>query len=383
MRYLLQSCTVYTGHAVLPSHSVLIQDHQIEAVLPDHAAPVDVSVVSGRGFCLCPGLLDLQVYGADEALFSVEPTVAVLRKLHAAFLRQGTTGFLTTMPTNSWQLTRAALEAGRRFRQEQPDFLGIHLEGPFLNPEKKGAHQAEFILPPTVERVDELLELGQGVLRMVTMAPEVTTPAVLARLRAAGVVVSAGHSNATYAEAAAGFAHGFTAVTHLFNAMSALQGRAPGLVGATYDDAQAQASIIADGIHCDLAAVRISKKMLGERLFLITDAVTSSRQGAYRFRRHHNQYVDENGTLAGSALTLLEAVRNCTEGAGIELAESLRMATLYPARVLGLDHRLGRVAPGYQADLCLFDEQWRVRGTVQGGRLTWHEPTAGGVSFEA
>ena len=357
MRYLLTNCTIYSGTTVLHDHALLIHDQHIEAVLPLVVAPPDVPRHDGRGLSVCPGFIDLQIYGSDGALFSVEPTVDTLLRLRAGTLRHGTTSFLATMPTNSPALTRAALTAARAYQAAgHGGLLGVHLEGPYLSPAKKGAHQAEFIQAPTPEALAELLDLGRGVLRLMTLAPEVTPPEVVAQLRAAGVVASAGHSNATYAQGMAAFGQGFTAATHLFNAMSALEGRAPGLVGAIYDAESAHASIIADGVHCAFAAVRISHKLLGERLFLITDAVTDSTQGAYRFRRQADHYVDEQGTLAGSALTLLGAVGNCVREVGIPLPEALRMATLYPARVLALDDELGLIAPGYRANLCLFDE---------------------------
>ncbi|GAB2775296.1 N-acetylglucosamine-6-phosphate deacetylase [Hymenobacter luteus] len=376
MRYLLRHCTLYTGTTVLHHHALLVHEGRIEAILPELVAPDDVPVVDGRGLNVAPGLLDAQMYGAEGQLFSVVPGPEALRALTQHAFRHGTTGVLATMPTNSLSMLHAALEAGQEFRREQAGLLGIHLEGPYINPAKKGAHQQKFIQAPTVAEIDELLKRANGVLKMMTLAPEVATPAVVARLREAGVVLSAGHSNATYAQATQGFRTGFGAATHLFNAMSGLQGREPGLVGAVYDDAAAQASIIADGVHCDFAAVRISKKLLGERLFLITDAVTESQQGAYRFRRQGNHFVDEQGTLAGSALTLPLAVRNCVEHVGLPLAEALRMASLYPARLLGLSDQLGYLETGYAADFWLFDDELNAVATACAGELTWHPPQA-------
>ncbi|SNC68053.1 N-acetylglucosamine 6-phosphate deacetylase [Hymenobacter gelipurpurascens] len=374
MRYLLRNCTLYTGTAVLPQHALLLHEGHIEAVLPDTGSwPADVPVVDARGLNVAPGLLDLQIYGAGGHLFSVSPGLEALTALEQHTFRHGTTGYLATMPTNSWHMMRTALEVGQEFQQRHPasGLLGIHLEGPYINPIKKGAHQEEFIHAPTVTEVEELLKLADGILKIMTLAPEVATPEVVARLREAGVVLSAGHSNATYAQAAAGFREGFTAATHLFNAMSALQGREPGMVGAIYDAEQAYASIIADGIHCDFASVRISQKIMGERLFLITDAVTDSQHGAYRFQLRHDHYVDEQGILGGSALTMPQAVRNCVEHVGLSLEESLRMASLYPARVAGLQ-QLGLLQAGHQADFFLFDANLEVHATARIGELHWH-----------
>ncbi|UOR04033.1 N-acetylglucosamine-6-phosphate deacetylase [Hymenobacter aerilatus] len=374
MSYLLTNCIIYSGTTVLHDHAILIKGNHVAAIVPEVAAPADVDRVDGRGCNVSPGFIDLQIYGGGGALFSVDPTVESLQKLQAHVRRHGTTSFQATMPTNSMEMMRAALQAGRDYQQAgHPCLLGIHLEGPYINPLKKGAHQQEFIQQPTTDSVAELLALGEGTLRMMTLAPEVTTSEIVALLRRAEVVLSAGHSNATYAQGATAFKQGFTAATHLFNAMSALESRAPGLVGAIYDADSAHASIIADGVHCDFAAVRISHKMLGKRLFLITDAVEAGTHGAYRFRRAENCFVDENGTLAGSALSMMDAVRNCVQEVRLPLEEALRMATLYPAQVLALDDELGLIQPSYRADLCLFNADFEVQGTVLAGELAWNE----------
>ena len=369
MRYLLTNCTVYTGTAVLPDHAVLVDNETIEAVLPAAGAPADVPRHDGGGLNLCPGFIDLQLYGGGGHLFSNEPTAEALASLRAHTLRHGTTSFRPTMPTTAPEMMRAALAAVRAAQPTTPGLLGLHLEGPYINPIKKGAHREEFIRVPEPAALAELLASGAGVLRIMTLAPEVATPGALAQLRAAGVVCSAGHSNATYAEGMAAFQQGFGAATHLFNAMSGLQSRAPGLLGAIYDDAAVAASVIADGVHADFAAVRISKKIMGERLFLITDAVEESAHGAYQFHRQGDHFVDAQGILAGSALTLMTAVRNCVRHVGIALPEALRMASLYPARALRLDNHLGLLQPGYRADMCLFDHDFNVQATVLHGAL--------------
>jgi N-acetylglucosamine-6-phosphate deacetylase len=371
MRYLLTPCTVYTGTEVLPNHAVLINEGRIEAVLPASAeVPTDVPRRDGRGLHLSPGFVDLQIYGGANGLFSVEPTPTVLADLRAHTLRHGTTSFLPCLPTSPPDLMRAALATVRAAQPTMPGLLGLHLEGPYINPIKKGAHQEAFIQTPSPEDIDALLAEADGALRLMTLAPERVSPAVVARLRAAGVVLSAGHSAASYEQATTAFGAGFSTTTHLFNAMSGFESRAPGLVGAVYDHPNAHASIIADGVHCAYAAVRVSHKLMGERLFLITDAVTASTTGAYRFRPQANYFVDENGTLAGSALTMLTALRNCVQHVGLPLAEALRMATLYPARVVGLAHEIGRIEPGYRADLCLFDDDFQAQATVLAGE--WH-----------
>ncbi|OUJ73499.1 N-acetylglucosamine-6-phosphate deacetylase [Hymenobacter crusticola] len=372
MRYLFTNCTIYTGTSVLRNHAVLVNDTLIEAVLPAVETTAEVPRYDCHGGILSPGFIDLQLYGGGGKLFSVEPTVEALASIRAHTLRHGTTSFLPTMPTNSPAMMQAAVAAVREAQLTMPGLLGVHLEGPYINPIKKGAHQEEFIQQPTPASITELLAYAKGILRIMTLAPELTTPEVIGQLRTAGVILSAGHSNATYEQGSAAFHQGFTAATHLFNAMSQLGSREPGLVGAIYDADMARASIIADGVHCAFSAVRISKKMLGERLFLITDAVDESTEGAYRFHRKDNYFVDEQGILGGSALTMPGAVRNCVEQVGIPLAEALRMATLYPAQAIGLDDDLGQIHPGYVADLCLLNDKFEVQATVLKGELQWY-----------
>jgi N-acetylglucosamine-6-phosphate deacetylase len=367
MRYLISPCTVYTGTSVLPHYAVVVDGDRIDALLPAVAASRDLPRRDGRGLHLSPGFVDVQLYGGGGVLFSVDPTVAVLTKLGAYLRRNGTTSFVPTMPTNAPAMMTAAAQAVRAAQATVPGLLGLHLEGPYINPGKKGAHQAEFIQTPTAETIDALLRDTQDVLRLLTLAPECVAPELALRLRRAGVVLSAGHSLATYAQATAAFNGSYLAATHLFNAMSGFESRAPGLVGAMYDHPSAMASIIADGVHCDYAALRISQKMMGERLFLITDAVDDSTHGAYRFHREGDHFVNEQGTLAGSALTMPQAVANCVRHAGIAFDEALRMATLYPARLLGMDGEIGQISVGARADLCLLDNEFNVLATVQGG----------------
>jgi len=371
MRYLISPCTVYTGTSTLPHYAVVVNGDRIEAILPAVAAPRDLPRRDGHDLILCPGFVDVQLYGGGGVLFSVEPTVDVLTRLGTHLRHHGTTSFVPTMPTNSPAIMTAAAQAVREAQTTVPGLLGLHLEGPYINPSKKGAHQAEFIQRPTSETVDKLLHETQDVLRLLTLAPEYMAPELALRLRRAGVVLSAGHSLATYAQATAAFSGSYLAATHLFNAMSGFESRAPGLVGAVYDHPTAVASIVADGVHCDYAALRISHKLMGERLFLITDAVDSSTQGAYRFHREGNHFVDEKGILAGSALTMQQAVANCVRHAGLPLDEALRMATLYPARLLSMDGEIGQISVGARADLCLLDNDFNVLATVQSGE--WYE----------
>jgi N-acetylglucosamine-6-phosphate deacetylase len=377
MNYLLTNCRIYTGDAVLPEHDVLVQGTTIQAIIPRPQRPAQVVQVDGQGLSVCPGFVDLQLYGGGDSAFGLAPSRVALERLRRHTLRHGTTSFLPTVPTNAPAVVDHALAFVKDALPTMPGLLGLHLEGPYISPHKRGVHPAAFVRKPALAELADLLDRGRGVLRMLTLAPEVLGPAERALLQAAGVVLSAGHSDASYEQGMDAFAHGFTAATHLFNAMSPLTSRAPGLVGAVYDDPAVRASIVVDGRHCAYASVRISHRLLGARLFLISDATAATTTPPYCFYPQADYFVDADGTLAGSGLTLLQAVRNCVQHVGIPLAESLRMASLYPAQVLGLEHQLGRIAPGYRADLCLFDEALNVRATVLAGQLQWHEESVG------
>lgn len=373
MNYLLTNCRIYTGEKILVKHDVLIQGQTITAIIPQEQRLPQVPQVDGRGLNLCPGFIDLQLYGGGESAFGLAPSVTALQQLRRHTLRHGTTSFLPIVPTNGPAIINHALEVVRQALPTMSGLLGLHLEGPYISLSKRGVHPAEFVQVPVLAELVDLLDRGRGVLRMLTLAPEVLGAAEAAFLKTAGIVLSAGHSNASYEQGMQAFAHGFTAATHLFNAMSPLTSRAPGLVGAVYDDQAVRASIVVDGRHCAYASVRISHRILGRRLFLISDATAATAEAPYHFYPQADYFVDAEGTLAGSGLTLLHAVRNCVQYVGLSLAESLRMASLYPAEVLGLDQHLGRVAPGYHADLCLFDEALTVQATVLGGQIHWCE----------
>lgn len=241
--------------------------------------------------------------------------------------------------------------------------LGIHLEGPWINKVKRGAHIESLIHAPAIREVREILDYGKEVIKMITLAPEVCSKEVIELILSYDVVVSAGHSNASYAEGKQAFANGITAVTHLYNAMSPLGHREPGLVGATMDDGNVMASIIPDGHHVDYAAIRIIKKVMGERLFAITDAVTDTNEGYYQHQLAGDKY-EAGGVLSGSALTMQKALQNLVQECGIDLGEALRMCSLYPARLLRLDSYIGKIEKGFNADLVILDNTLQLKQLI-------------------
>lgn len=355
---------IFTGEVFIDHYAVLVKDDVIQSVLPATQVPVEAKHVDLKGHLLAPAFIDLQIYGGNGRLLLQQPDAESIKSTYEYCLAGGATHFMITIPTISFEIMEQSINAVRDYwAQGGKGCLGLHLEGPFMNPIKKGAHLEKYIKVPTETDIDWIIEKGKGIVRIVTLAPERSDATLVARLLEAGIVVSAGHSNATYQEATNGFNLGIAAATHLFNAMSPLQGREPGMVGAIYDHPRVAVSVVPDGVHVDFNSIRISKKILGERLFLITDAVTSNPSGDYVYIFDKDRYVTGQGVLAGSCLTQLQGVKNCVEQVGLTLEESLRMASLYPARVAGLE-TLGRIAPGYEARFVVLNAQLELQQVI-------------------
>ena len=331
------------------------------------------------GHLLLPGFLDTQVNGGGGILFNAEPTVDAIREIGRAHRRFGTTGFLPTLISDDLSVVARAVEAVRTAIDTRvPGVLGIHIEGPYLNVARKGVHD-----PAKLRGLDAgaigLLTSLQGGRTLVTLAPEMTTPELIAKLTAAGVVVSAGHTNATYDQIRTALRHGLTGFTHLFNAMSQLTGREPGVVGAALDDADSWCGIIVDGRHVDPAVLRIALRCKRhDRFMLVTDAMPSVGAAEKSFTLQgriisaaDGVLVDENGTLAGADIDMATTVRNAIELLGLDLPVAVRMASQYPAEFLGLGGELGRIAPGYRANLVLADDSLDIIETwIDGETLT-------------
>jgi N-acetylglucosamine-6-phosphate deacetylase len=352
---------IFTGETYLQGHAVLTENGRITAVVPVAEVPSHAVSNDLGGATLAPALIDLQIYGGNGALFPLHPTVDTLKSMYDYCRAGGAAYFMPTIPTMSLEVMLQTITAVKQYWEQGGEgVLGLHLEGPFINPEKKGAHLTQFIKSPTKADIDLLLEHGNGIIKMMTLAPECCDPALVKMLQDAGILVSAGHSNGTYEQLYQSFDNGITTCTHLFNAMSPLQSRAPGFVGAIYDHPAVHSSVVADGIHVDFNAVRISKKIMGPRLFLITDAVEVGTTGDYIYVEEPDRYVNAQGVLAGSRLTMLQAVRNCINKVGITPEEALRMGAAYPANVAGLGKELGYIAPGYRSDMIALNDQWQL-----------------------
>ncbi|HZF16004.1 MAG TPA: N-acetylglucosamine-6-phosphate deacetylase [Steroidobacteraceae bacterium] len=370
---------------MIEGQAVLLDGPRIAALLPEKDKRVTAARrVDLAGHLLLPGFLDTQVNGGGGVLFNAEPGIDTIREIGRAHRQFGTTGFLPTLISDDLDIVARAVAAVRAAIEARvPGVLGIHIEGPFLNVVRKGVHD-----PAKLRELDEgaigLLTSLKGGRTLVTLAPEMTTPSMIARLTAAGVVVSAGHTNATYEEIRTALKHGLTGFTHLFNAMSQLTGRAPGVVGAALDDADSWCGIIVDGRHVDPAVLRIALRCKRhDRFMLVTDAMPSVGADEKSFTLQGRTIsiadgvlVDEDGTLAGSDTDMATSVRNAVELLGLPLVEAARMASRYPAEFLGLGAELGRIAPGYRASLALMDDRFRVIDTWIDGRSRAEDATA-------
>jgi N-acetylglucosamine-6-phosphate deacetylase len=359
---------IFTGHEITTDKAILVQDSKVADIVPTADIPGNYLVKSFDEYMLAPAFIDLQIYGGNGKLFSTELTTDALEATYEYCLQGGCAHFMITMATNSIEKFLSGIALVKDYwNGGGKGLLGLHLEGPYINPLKKGAHLEKFIKRPVLEEVRMLLEKGKGVVKMMTLAPEQCDRDIIDFLQQHKVIVSAGHSNASYGEASNGFYQGIPAATHLFNAMSPMQGREPGLVGAIYDHGDVMSSIVCDGVHVDYASVRISKKIMAQRLFFITDAVVEVRHGDYQHIFKEDRYTLPNGTLSGSALTMLQAVKNGVEKVGIPLPEALRMASLYPATLMGMQNKWGSIQPGAGASFVLLDDQLNLQQLIVDG----------------
>ena len=358
---------IFTGSEILTDKAVLVRDGDIVGVVSSSNIPHHYNTKNLGDHLLAPAFIDLQIYGGNGKLFSTELTTESLEATYEYCMNGGCSQFMITLATNSIEKFLKGIEVVRQYWAEGgKGLLGLHLEGPYINPIKRGAHIEKYIKKPTIDEVNMLLQKGKNVIKIITLAPEQCDQEIIELIQKNKIVISAGHSNATYNEAMNAFRLGIPVATHLFNAMSPLQGREPGMVGAIYDSG-AMSSVVCDGVHVDFASVRISKKIMKEKLFFITDAVSEVMHGEYQHIFKNDRYTLPDGTLSGSALTMRQCVKNGVEKVGIELSEALRMASLYPAQVLKLDKRYGGISSGMKADFVVLNEQLNLERLIIDG----------------
>lgn len=354
---------IFTGEEWIYDAVVLTENGFVKAITPTSQAK-DFNSDEQKHF-LVPAFIDLQIYGANKKLFAVYPTTDALQDLHDYCRAGGAALFQPTVATNTLAVFYKCIDAVRDYWKEgRKGLIGLHLEGPWLNADKRGAHPKELIHSPSIQEAKDLLEYGKGVITMITLAPEVCSKEVIELIQSYGVIVSGGHSNASYSQAIEAFDNGVSATTHLYNAMSALQHRAPGLVGAAFNHDTAMASIIPDGHHVDYAAIKIAVKQMKHRLFVITDAVTETSEGVYHHHFENDRYTSQ-GILSGSCLTMHKAFANLIKKADVPIEDAIKMCSLYPAQLMGLKE-YGKIAPGNAAQFLVLDNQLNLKEVISG-----------------
>jgi N-acetylglucosamine-6-phosphate deacetylase len=362
---------LFDGHAMLGPMALAVEHGRVRAVIPAHDVPSGSNnTIVQEGF-LAPGFVDLQVNGGGGVLFNDDPTVKTIRTICAAHRPFGTTALLPTLITDRPEITTAAIAAAIAAQKtREPGCVGLHLEGPHLSVGRSGAHDPDLIRPMSAADLQQLVDAKAELeTLMVTLAPESVTIEQVKHLVAAGIVVSIGHTDASYDTARAYFSAGAQVVTHLFNAMSPLGNREPGLVGALLDAGPVAAGVIADGIHVHYATLAMAARAKARPgpLFLVTDAMASLGSDLQSFllngrrvKRRNGRLTLEDGTLAGADIDMMSCVRNAWQHMGIDQAEALRMAGLHPASVIGRDGELGSLRPGSRALFVHLSDDFQV-----------------------
>jgi N-acetylglucosamine-6-phosphate deacetylase len=376
----LTGARLFTGEAMLDGFSLIIDGERIADLVPDDQIPEGAELVRcPQGSTLAPGFIDAQANGAGGVLFNDEPTEGAVLAIARALRRSGGTGLLPTLITDDRAKMAEAAEAViAASRIPGSGILGIHFEGPFISPNRPGVHNLQYIRPLDEEDIAFLTGLPERMPQgrvLLTIAPEEVEDSVIARLAEAGIVISAGHTVASFERTREAVGHGLRGFTHLFNAMPPINSRQPAVTTAALTGRETWCGIIVDGIHVHPAVLKMALSAKGaDRFFLVTDAMppvgtdaTSFELYGQRILRRDGRLVTEDGTLAGADIDMASAVRNCVHMLGLPLEVALAMASLHPAEFLRLDDRFGRLAQGYRADLVLLGQDLEVLKTWVGG----------------
>ena len=377
--FALVGCRIRTGrngqYSDKTDNTIVIRDGKIAAVgdreLADGLEQFDV-----KGRFVTPGFIDLQLNGCGGVLFNDDISENTLDIMHATNLRFGCTAFLPTLITSSDDDIKKAIEVVKAYRAKHPDRVpGLHIEGPWINPVRKGIHNPELVREPCKTMVKYICDHAEHI-SMLTLAPEVCPAGTIEQLTEAGIVVSIGHTNATCEQAKEAEQAGARFATHLHNAMTPLTSREPGVVGAVFDSDLLGAGIIADGHHLTWENLRIARKVMQDRLVLVTDATPAVGTDIEQFEFgghtvYHQDGLCKNadGTLGGSALTMNQAVANSIEH-GIGFNATIRMVTRNPAKAIGVSASMGDIAVGQFANLTILDDTPNICGVVSGGKLS-------------
>jgi N-acetylglucosamine-6-phosphate deacetylase len=360
-RHAVVAHRVFDGLKIREDAAVVIEGSQIVAVVSrtDISARTPIRTLSDD-LLLAPGFIDIQVNGGGDVLFNDDPTPPTIRTIVAAHRKFGTTSLLPTLISDSPSKMAAAISSIESLIDIEPSVLGIHLEGPFLSPDKAGVHDPDAIRQPTIDDL-ALISRPRRCATLVTLAPEQVPPEFIAKLAAAGVRVALGHSMATYAQTCVAISRGLTGFTHLFNAMRPLESREPGPIAAALENPNVWYSLIVDNVHVAPAMVRLALRGNGHPI-LVTDAMPPVGGVSSTFMLHgenvglhEDRCTTDEGRLAGAYLDMATSVRNCLQTLNVSLTDALRFASVHPAEFIGRGDTLGKIAPGFRADMIALD----------------------------
>lgn len=361
MKQAIINTTVHTGDEIMTNGVIIIENGTILSVQKE--IPQDIETIDLKGNHIAAGFIDIQINGGERLYFSQTPTEETIQDIYDASLKYGTTHVLPCLISSSHETILEGIEAVRNYMKKHDNgVIGMHLEGPFLNPLKRGAHSIDQVRKPTNQELEEIIRLGKDVIKVITIAPECFTDEQLNMLLESDIVISIGHSTVTHKEAQVYFSKGIKLVTHLFNAMTQFGHREPGLVGATFENENVFAPVILDGAHCDYAAAKVAYKLKQDKFFLISDATFLGRKVANfkwdNFDAHLDNgfYRNDDGNLAGATISMLEAVQNAYNHLEVSVDEAIKMATSRVAGAIGLQDQFGKIKVGFPASFVQFND---------------------------
>ncbi|MDR1951940.1 MAG: N-acetylglucosamine-6-phosphate deacetylase [Elusimicrobiota bacterium] len=374
--YAIVNAEIFDGYNFLKNKAVIIDENKIKDIIDASCLDKDINTLNAAGNFLSAGFIDLQINGCGGALFNDDISEKTLEIMFKTVLKFGCTSFVPTLITAEEKDIKLAIDAAISFYKKNPNaILGIHIEGPYISKKKSGTHNPSLIKRIDLDFVDYLCKKVKDIPITLTIAPEENDISFIRKLALGGVKLSIGHSNASYDEAMESFANGVTNATHLFNTMTQFESRSPGIVGAIFNS-DIYAGIIVDGIHSDFNCVRIAKKNKGDKLYIVTDAATSMGSqlkefdfGGFKVFVKDGICRNEAGALAGSNIDMASSVKNAVLNAGIPLDEAIRMATLYPAKSMGVNMQIGSVKKDMTANLAIFDRNFKVKTSIFNGNI--------------
>lgn len=360
MKQAIINAIVHTGDDIIENGVVIIENGVIISIQKE--IPNDIKQIDLRGKHLAAGFIDIQINGGEKHYFSQTPNEETIQDIYDASLKYGTTHVLPCLISSSRETILKGIEAVRDYmKKHQNGVIGMHLEGPFLNPLRRGAHSIDQVRKPTNEELEEIIRKGKDVIKVITIAPECFTEEQLNMLLESGITISIGHSTVTHKEAQFYFSKGINLVTHLFNAMTQFGHREPGLVGAVFENEDVYAPVILDGAHCDYAAARVAYKLKQEKFFLISDAtflgrkVQSFNWDNFDAHLENGFYRNEDGNLAGATISMLEAIQNAYNNLNVSADEAVKMATTRVASAIGMQNKVGKIKSGFPASFVQFN----------------------------